>query len=100
MGFEVSNKAKEINERLEGFMEEHIYPRERDYDEFTSNQENLWQYPDWYEDLKKEAKKQELWNLFLPKGICSMESWPNESRNCRPFRNNVKVCMGATNLQL
>ena len=28
MGFEVSDKAKEINERLEAFMEEHIYPRE------------------------------------------------------------------------
>ena len=44
MGFEVSDKAKEINERLEAFMEEHIYPRERDYDEFTCNQDNLWQY--------------------------------------------------------
>jgi hypothetical protein len=29
MGFEVSERAKEINERLEAFMEEHIYPRER-----------------------------------------------------------------------
>ena len=34
-------RAKEINERLEAFMEEHIYPRERDYDEFTSDQNNL-----------------------------------------------------------
>ena len=42
MGFEVSDKAKEISERLEAFMEEHIYPRERDYDEFTINQDNLW----------------------------------------------------------
>ena len=38
MGFEVSKRAKEINDRLELFMDEHIYPRERDYDEFTSNQ--------------------------------------------------------------
>ena len=67
MGFEVSDRAKEINERLEAFMEEYIYPRERDYDEFTNDQNNLWQYPDWYEELKEEAKKQELWNLFLPK---------------------------------
>ena len=41
MGFEVSERAKEINERLEAFMEEHIYPRERDYDEFTNDQNNL-----------------------------------------------------------
>ena len=60
-------EQKKLMKDLEAFMEEHIYPRERDYDEFTSNQENLWQYPDWYEDLKEEAKKQELWNLFLPK---------------------------------
>ena len=64
MGFEISERAKEINERLEAFMDKHIYPRERDYDEFTSDQNNLWQYPDWYEGLKEEAKKQELWNLF------------------------------------
>ena len=48
-------------------MEQHVYPREKDFDEFTSNQENLWEYPDWYQELKDEAKKQELWNLFLPK---------------------------------
>ena len=67
MGFDVSKRAEDINERLERFMEEHIYPREHEYDEFTSNQDNLWKYPEWYEDLKDEAKKQELWNLFLPK---------------------------------
>jgi acyl-CoA dehydrogenase len=67
MAYQIGEKAKAIHERLEIFMEQHIYPREKDYDEFTSNHENLWQYPDWYEDLKKEAKKQELWNLFLPK---------------------------------
>ena len=110
MGFETSDKAKEINERLEAFMEEHIYPRERDYDEFTSNQENLWQYPDWYEDLKKEAKKQELWNLFLPKeyapwspGLTNLEiaglfetmsksAWAQQIFNCNaPDRGNMEV---------
>ena len=67
MGFELSDKAKEINERLEAFMDEYIYPREKDYEEFTNNQDNLWQYPEWYEDLKKEAKNQEMRNLFIPK---------------------------------
>ncbi len=85
MGFEVSDKAKEINERLEAFMKEHIYPRERDYDEFTSNQDNLWQYPDWYEDLKKEAKKTRTMEFIFTKGICSVESWLVKFRDCRPF---------------
>ena len=74
MGFEISDRAKEINERLEAFMEEHIYPREREYDEFTSDQNNLWQYPDWYEGLKEEAKKQETMEFIFTKRICSMES--------------------------
>ena len=74
MSYKISNKARELNEKLEVFMEQHIYPREKDYDEFTSNQDNLWKYPDWYEDLKNEAKKQDLWNLFLPKEYAPLES--------------------------
>ena len=35
----------------------------------------LWQYPDWYEDLKEEAKKQETMEFIFTKRICSMESW-------------------------
>ena len=38
MEFEVSDKAKKINERLELFMEDYIYPRERDYDEIHMSQ--------------------------------------------------------------
>jgi acyl-CoA dehydrogenase len=110
MAYQISDKAKAIHERLEVFMEQHIYPREKDFDEFTSNQENLWQYPDWYEDLKKEAKKQELWNLFLPKeyapwspGLTNVEiavlfetmsrsAWAQQVFNCNaPDRGNMEV---------
>ena len=110
MAYQIGEKAKAIHERLEIFMEQHIYPREKDYDEFTSNHENLWQYPDWYEDLKKEAKKQELWNLFLPKeyapwspGLTNVEiavlfetmsrsAWAQQIFNCNaPDRGNMEV---------
>ena len=110
MAYQIGDKAKAIHERLEIFMEQHIYPREKDYDEFTSNYENLWQYPDWYEDLKKEAKKQELWNLFLPKeyapwspGLTNVEiavlfetmsrsAWAQQIFNCNaPDRGNMEV---------
>ena len=33
MGFEASEKVVELNARLQAFMEEHIYPREHDWDE-------------------------------------------------------------------
>ena len=110
MAYQIGEKAKAIHERLKIFMEQHIYPREKDYDEFTSNHENLWQYPDWYEDLKKEAKKQELWNLFLPKeyapwspGLTNVEiavlfetmsrsAWAQQIFNCNaPDRGNMEV---------
>ena len=110
MAYQIGEKAKAIHERLKIFMEQHIYPREKDYDEFTSNHENLWQYPDWYEDLKKEAKKQELWNLFLPReyapwspGLTNVEiavlfetmsrsAWAQQVFNCNaPDRGNMEV---------
>ena len=110
MAYQISDNAKAIHERLEVFMEQHIYPREKDYDEFTSNQENLWKYPDWYQGLKDEAKKQELWNLFLPKeyapwspGLTNVEiavlfetmsrsAWAQQVFNCNaPDRGNMEV---------
>ena len=110
MAYQISDKAKAIHERLEVFMEQHIYPREKDFDEFTSNQENLWEYPDWYQELKDEAKKQELWNLFLPKeyapwspGLTNVEiavlfetmsrsAWAQQVFNCNaPDRGNMEV---------
>lgn len=110
MGFELSARAEELNERLKVFMDEHIYPRERDYDEFTSDQNNLWQYPDWYQGLKDEAKKQGLWNLFLPEeykpwspGLTNLEiaplfetmsrsAWAQQIFNCNaPDRGNMEV---------
>ncbi len=110
MAYQISDKAKAIHERLEVFMEQHIYPREKDFDEFTSNQENLWKYPDWYQGLKDEAKKQDLWNLFLPKeyapwspGLTNVEiavlfetmsrsAWAQQVFNCNaPDRGNMEV---------
>jgi acyl-CoA dehydrogenase len=66
MGFEASEKVIEINARLEAFMQEHIYPREHDWEEFTLDPANLWQTPPWFDGLRDKAKEQGLWNLFLP----------------------------------
>ena len=66
MGYEVSERVAEIKARLEAFMEEHVYPREHDWNEFTLNQDNLWQTPDWFDELRELAKAEGLWNLFLP----------------------------------
>jgi len=110
MGFELTARAEDLNERLKIFMDEHIYPREHDYEEFTNDQNNLWQYPDWYQGLKDEAKKQGLWNLFLPEeykpwspGLTNLEiaplfetmsraAWSQQIFNCNaPDRGNMEV---------
>ncbi|MDG1311734.1 MAG: acyl-CoA dehydrogenase family protein [Porticoccaceae bacterium] len=110
MGFELTPRAEDLNNRLTAFMEEHIYPREHDYEQFTGDHNNLWQYPDWYQGLKDEAKKQGLWNLFLPEeykpwspGLTNLEiaplfetmsrsAWAQQIFNCNaPDRGNMEV---------
>ena len=50
MGFEKSQRVVELNARLEAFMQEHVYPREHDYEDFTMDPNNLWELPDWFDD--------------------------------------------------
>ena len=65
MGFEVSEEVQALNAKLEAFMQEHVYPREKDMREFTLDQNNLWQTPPWFDELRELAKAEGLWNLFL-----------------------------------
>ena len=69
MSFQFSERSKELQLRILSFLEEHIYPGEEVYaaqmKEFT-DQGNRWQIPQFIEDKKKIAKKEGLWNLFLP----------------------------------
>jgi acyl-CoA dehydrogenase len=110
MGFEASDKVVELNARVEAFMHEHIYPREHDWEAFTLDQNNLWQVPDWFDELRDKAKEQGLWNLFLPAeygdwspGLTNVEiaplfetmskvMWAQPVFNCNaPDRGNMEV---------
>jgi acyl-CoA dehydrogenase len=64
MDFEYSDKTKSLLERLNAFMDEHVYPNERRYhDEVEADR---WGHPPVLEELKAKAKAAGLWNLFLP----------------------------------
>ena len=64
MNFELSEKTKDLQQRLTAFMEEHIYPNEqRFYDEI---QRERWSPTQIIEELKPKARAAGLWNLFLP----------------------------------
>ena len=62
-----SQKAIEIGERVKAFLEEHIIPAEPIYEKQLNESGDRWQSPPIMAELKAKAKKEGLWNLFLPK---------------------------------
>lgn len=67
MLFPISRRAGELRERVAAFMEEHVYPAERDYHDYVAGQPNRWTIPPVMEELKRKAKAKGLWNLFVPR---------------------------------
>jgi len=66
MDFDYSSKVSEFRSRLMGFMRAHVYPAEAEYYQSIESGESRWSVPPVMEDLKNKAKKEGLWNLFLP----------------------------------
>ena len=69
MDFSHSEKVRLLQERLEGFMDAHVYPAEpRFHEELEKNRRagNPWQVTTVMEELKRKARAEDLWNLFLP----------------------------------
>ncbi len=69
MDFDYSPKTKDLQARLLGFMDEHIYPAEATYAaELAANTAagRRWTALKTIEDLKPKARAAGLWNLFLP----------------------------------
>jgi len=76
--FELSQKAKTFQDRLLGFMDEHIYPNEEHF--YREIDKNRWQPVPLIEELKPKARAAGLWNLFLPDengaGLSNLEYAP------------------------
>jgi acyl-CoA dehydrogenase len=66
MEFELSERAKDFRERLQAFLDERVHPVERDYVEAVRAAETPHVHPPLMEELKEEARRRGLWNLFLP----------------------------------
>ena len=64
MNFEISDKVKQLQQRLQSFMDEHVYPNEqRCRDEIQRDRHTPTRV---VEELKARARAAGLWNLFLP----------------------------------
>ncbi len=107
MDFAYSAKVRELQDRLGRFMDEHVYPNERRYDEGIAPDAH-WQPRPIVEDLKPKARAAGLWNLFLPEsedgaGLTNLEyaplceimgrvAWASEVFNCSaPDTGNMEV---------
>ncbi len=106
MTFEFSEKTKELQKRLQRFMDEHIYPNEPRFHEEVER--DRWKPTKIVEELKPKARAGGLWNLFLPDdsdglGLTNLEyaplceimgrcHWAPEVFNCSaPDTGNMEV---------
>ncbi|MFF3327114.1 acyl-CoA dehydrogenase family protein [Streptomyces sp. NPDC002889] len=66
MDFAFDARTEELRAKLLAFMDEHVYPAEATEHEQRAQLASPWDTPAIVEELKAEARKQGLWNLFLP----------------------------------
>jgi len=104
-----STRTQPLIERLSAFMDEHIYPNEARF-EHELAQGDRWQPLVLMDELKRKARAQGLWNLFLPDnehgtGLSNYEyaplaeimgrvEWASEAFNCSaPDTGNMEVLL-------
>ncbi|MFK4226959.1 acyl-CoA dehydrogenase family protein [Streptomyces sp. NPDC019890] len=66
MDFAFDARTEELRAKLLTFMDEHVYPAEAIEHEQRAQLASPWDTPAIFDELKAEARKQGLWNLFLP----------------------------------
>ncbi len=108
MDFECSDRAKDYRDRLEAFLEERVYAAEPVYIEQVRAGDTPHVHPPIMEELKEEARRRGLWNMFLPDpehgaGLTNVEYAPlaellgrtfigSEACNCSaPDTGNMEV---------
>jgi len=109
MNLTPSPKSQELRDRVAAFMEEHVYPNEKLYEQQLHElPDQPFRVPPLMESLKEKAKSQGLWNLFLPHsehgaGLTNLEYapiaevmgrviWASEIFNCSaPDTGNMEV---------
>ena len=80
MDFAYSPKVQALRERVTAFMDTHVYPAEVIFEQQVAEGDR-WQPTAIMEDLKRRAKAEGLWNLFLPEsqagaGLSNLEYAP------------------------
>jgi acyl-CoA dehydrogenase len=100
MVFKISEKARAFVERVTAFRDQYIYPNERLFAEQVASGSTRWKPVPILEELRREAKAQGLWNLFMEDerygpGLSNLDyapiaevtgcnEWAPEVFNCNP----------------
>ena len=66
MDFNFSKESLELQDKLKTFFVDHIYPNEDHYENAIIDSGDPLHIPEILGELKSKAKKENLWNLFLP----------------------------------
>ncbi len=107
MNFDYSDKVRDLQLRVQDFMDSHIYPNDDLYYQQLDDG-GRWCVPPILEELKEKAKIEGLWNLFLPEselggGLTNLEyaplceimgksKWASEVFNCSaPDTGNMET---------
>jgi len=112
--YEFSEKSKQLQAKLQAFMDEHIYPNEKAYAEQLHAATDRFAALPLMDELKTKAKAAGLWNLFVPEShseycdhgglsffdyapLCEIMGrviWSPEVFNCNaPDTGNMEVFM-------
>jgi acyl-CoA dehydrogenase len=67
MDFAYDDTTLDLQQRVLAFMDECVYPAEPQFRAEAASLENRWNIPPVLEELKLEARRRGLWNLFLPR---------------------------------
>ena len=66
MNLTQTERSRELQQKLEAFLNERIEPFEREIQQRIEQGADRWQVPDGMAELKQAARDRGLWNLFLP----------------------------------
>ncbi|MEV4203041.1 acyl-CoA dehydrogenase family protein [Micromonospora globbae] len=66
MDFAYDTRTEELRAELTAFLDEHVYPAEAVHAAHVAEAGDPWARPPVMAELKAEARKRGLWNLFLP----------------------------------
>jgi acyl-CoA dehydrogenase len=69
MDFQHSEHSQAVQAQVQQFLDEHVYPAEHEFEEQAAANRAAgapFRTPEVLQNLKQIARKQELWNLFLP----------------------------------